>query len=101
VRQVAHDYREAELDPRQRAMLDWAVLGTLRPEACCADDLNSLRGHGFDDRDLLDLAQIVAYFSYANRLASMLGVALEEPEDTPFRWKESLRGELLSWCNQR
>lgn len=42
------------------------------------EDIETLRGHGFDDRAVLDACQIAAYFAYANRLADGLGIQLED-----------------------
>lgn len=93
---VAHDYRAADLDARQRAMCDWAVRATLAPAGRTAADLDVLRAHGLSDRDLLDLAQVVGYYNYANRLVDMLGVALEDPDDAPFAPAPGLREALLA-----
>lgn len=62
-------------------MLDYAVRLTHQP--LDADQgVDSLRGVGFDDRAVLDICQVAAYYNYVNRLADGLGVALE-----PY-WKE-------------
>lgn len=42
-----------------------------------ADDVEALRRVGLDDRDVLDVVQVVAYYAYANRIADGLGVRLE------------------------
>ncbi|MGD9548369.1 MAG: hypothetical protein AB7V45_12600 [Candidatus Krumholzibacteriia bacterium] len=48
-------------------------------------DLDPLRAHGLDDRAIVDLNQVVAYFNYVNRIAQGLGVELES------RWPEDVR----------
>lgn len=68
------DYREAGLDPADRALCDWAVKLTRTPGAMTEADLAPLRAHGFDDRALLVATQVVGYFNYINRLADALGV---------------------------
>lgn len=59
-------------------MLDYAVKLTRDPGTMAAADAEALRGAGFDDRGILDICQIVAYYNYVNRLADGLGVELEE-----------------------
>lgn len=58
-------------------MLDYAVKLTRHPGGVTADDTGALRAAGFDDRAILDICQIVAYYNYVNRLADGLGVELE------------------------
>jgi uncharacterized peroxidase-related enzyme len=55
-------------------MLDYAVKLTREPWAMMEQDVVRLRGAGFTDADILDIAQIVAYFAYANRIADGLGI---------------------------
>lgn len=59
-------------------MLDYAVKLTLTPAGVTRLDVETLRHHGFDDRAILDIVQIVAYFAFANRLTDGLGVTLED-----------------------
>ena len=58
-------------------MLDYAVKLTRDPGGMTADDVDALRAAGFGNREILDICQIVAYYSYVNRLADGLGVELE------------------------
>ena len=58
-------------------MLDYAAKLTLTPAQMTEADLEELRAVGFDDRAILDIAQIVSYFAYVNRMADGLGVSLE------------------------
>ena len=60
------------------AMLDYSVKLTERPGDMILDDVDSLRDAGFNDRAILDINQIVAYFAYVNRVADGLGVELED-----------------------
>ena len=73
------DYRQADLSVRQQAMLDYAVKLTGTPAAMRQTDVETLRGCGFTDRDILDIVEIVAYFNYINRVADGLGIE-SEPE---------------------
>lgn len=64
-------------------MLDYAVKLTRTPGAMVEADLEPLRNAGFGDRDILDIAEVTAYYAYANRLADGLGVQVEAwiPDD--------------------
>lgn len=64
-------------------MLAYAVKLTETPGAMVEADLEPLRAVGFSDRDILDIAEVTAYYAYANRLADGLGVQLESwiPDD--------------------
>ena len=74
-----HDYREADLDPRTRAMCDYSRKLTLMPTAVGAPDADALRAHGLDDAAIHDVIQVVAYFNYINRIAEGVGTD-PEPE---------------------
>ena len=76
VNHLKTDYTNADLTPPQRAMLDYAVKLTESPTRMEAADLKLLREAGFDDKTILDINQIVAYFAYVNRVADGLGVEL-------------------------
>ena len=60
------------------AMLDYSAKLTSRPSDMIESDLIKLRDNGFNDRSILDINQIIAYFAYVNRVADGLGVELEE-----------------------
>lgn len=74
---IETDWRSAELSAGRRAMLNYAVKLTVAPRTMKATDLDPLRAAGFSDRDILDIAEVTAYYGYANRIADGLGV---EPE---------------------
>ena len=78
VNQLKRDYTKADLSAPQRAMLDYSVKLTESPGKMSESDLTPLRETGFDDRAILDINQIVAYFAYVNRVADGLGVELED-----------------------
>jgi uncharacterized peroxidase-related enzyme len=71
------DYRTADLDPRRRAMLEYAEKLTRTPAAMRAGDVEALRSSGFSDADILHIAEVTAYYAYVNRIADGLGVDLE------------------------
>ena len=80
---IEADWTTAPLAPSRRAMLDYAVKLTRTPGDMERADVDALRAAGFSDRDVLDLAEVTAYYAYANRIADGLGITTEDwiPED--------------------
>ena len=74
---LKRDYRSADLEPADRAMLDYAAKLTREPWTMTESDVEALREAGFSDTAILDIAQVPAYFAYVNRMADGLGVELE------------------------
>jgi uncharacterized peroxidase-related enzyme len=68
------NYRIAPLDPRQRAMLDFAWKLTTAPARIDEPDRAGLRQAGFADEEIFDLAETVAFFNMSNRMASGLDI---------------------------
>ncbi|MGZ5194312.1 MAG: peroxidase-related enzyme [Ramlibacter sp.] len=68
--QVAVNYRKADITPRQRAMLDFAMKVCLRSHEIEDADFAPLHAQGFSDEDIWDIAAITAFFGLSNRLAS-------------------------------
>lgn len=58
-------------------MLVYATKLTHTPSKMTSNDVEQLRAVGFSDRDILDIAEVTAYYAYANRIADGLGVELE------------------------
>src|SRR5512139_2212844 len=69
--QVAVNHRRADLTPRRRAMLEFAMKVALRSSEIGEADYAVLREHGFTDEDAWDIAAIAAFFAMSNRLANM------------------------------
>lgn len=67
---LAINYRVASLDPRQRAMLDFAHKLTVASAEISETDRQALRDVGFDDRDIWDIASVAGFFAMSNRVAS-------------------------------
>src|SRR5947207_5955414 len=65
--QVATDWRSAELDDRQRAILEVAVRLAVEPWTVSDEVLGSLRAHGLTDEDIWDVGSISAFFAMSNR----------------------------------
>jgi len=68
--QVAVNYRKADITPRQKAMLAFAMKVCLESSAVGEADYAALREHGFDDEDAWDIAAITALFGLSNRMAN-------------------------------
>ena len=77
-RAVALDYREANLAARDRVFLDAAVALTCEPAERTSADIERLREYGFDDASILKVTEVAALYNLVNRVASALGVALED-----------------------
>jgi uncharacterized peroxidase-related enzyme len=72
------NYRVAVLEPRQRAMLDFAVKVTERSHEIGEEDREALRRHGFSDRAIWDIAAVAALFNMTNRMASAIDMIPNE-----------------------
>jgi uncharacterized peroxidase-related enzyme len=68
--QIAINYRKADITPRQKAMLDFAMKVAFEAYAVGDEDYATLGQHGFDPEDAWDIAAIVAFFAMSNRLAN-------------------------------
>ncbi len=80
--QVAVNYRKADITPRQRAMLDFAMKVCRHSDDVNDADFEPLHAHGFDDEDIWDIAAITAFFGLSNRMASFSNM-MPNPE---FYW---------------
>jgi len=72
--QVAINHRKADISPRQRAMLDFAMKVCLASHEIEDADFAALHAHGFSDEDAWDIAAITAFFGLSNRMASFSGM---------------------------
>ena len=72
--QVAINYRKADITPRQKAMLDFAVKVSQSAEAVGEAEIEALKAHGFDEDDVWDIAGIAAFFALSNRMANVTGM---------------------------
>ncbi len=69
--QVAINYRKADLTPRQKAMLDFAMKVSAQSYAVNNDNFETLNQHGFSQEDAWDIAAIAAFFGLSNRMANV------------------------------
>ena len=67
---LAHNYRTAELPPRERAMLDFAWALTVSPHTTDGEAREALKANGWDDRAIWDIASVAAFFNMTNRLST-------------------------------
>jgi uncharacterized peroxidase-related enzyme len=72
--QVATNYLKADITPRQKAMLDFAMKVCNASYAVGDDDFAQLHAHGFTDEDAWDIAGITALFGLSNRMANVTGM---------------------------
>jgi len=69
--QIAINYRKADITPRQRVMLDFAMKVALEAYVVDESDFKTLRGHDFSDEDIWDIGAIAAFFALSNRMANL------------------------------
>lgn len=72
--QVAINYRKADITPKQKAMLDFALKVSRRSGSVGDGDFEALRAHGFSDEEIWDIAGITALFGMSNRMANFLSM---------------------------
>ncbi len=72
--QVATNYRRADITPRERAMLDFAMKVSRYAEEVGEGDFEALRAHGFSDEDIWDIGTISAFFAMSNRIANLINL---------------------------
>ena len=77
--QVSINHRKADISPRQRAMLDFAMKVCQHSDQVEDADFAALHAHGFDNEDIWDIAAITAFFGLSNRMASFSGM-MPNPE---------------------
>jgi len=83
--QVAVNHRKADITPRQRAMLDFAMKVCLRSHEVEDADFAALQAHGFDDEDAWDITAITAFFGLSNRMANVTSM-MPNPEFYMLGW---------------
>jgi uncharacterized peroxidase-related enzyme len=77
VEALEKDYTTAPITPQERVMLDYVVKLTKDATKVWKEDIDGLRSSGFDDRGILQITLIAAWFNYINRVADALGVGRE------------------------
>ena len=72
--QVAVNHLKADITPRQKAMLDFAIKVCLQSDQIDDEDYAVLNGYGFDDEDIWDITAITAFFGLSNRIANVISM---------------------------
>ena len=72
--QVAVNYRKADITPRQKAMLAFAMKVATQSETVADADFPALHAHGFSDEDIWDIGAIAAFFALSNRMANLISM---------------------------
>ena len=90
VEALRQDYTKASISEQDRVMLDYVVKLTKDATRCSPEDHARLRGVGFDDRGILQITLIAAWFNYINRVADALGVGRDLGLDDLIRAREGL-----------
>jgi uncharacterized peroxidase-related enzyme len=72
--QVAADYRQADITPRQKAMLAFALKVARKAAEIVDEDFAALRAHAFSDEDIWDIGAIAAFFALSNRMAGLIAM---------------------------
>ena len=88
--QVAVNYRKADITPRQKAMLAFAVKVALRSQEIEETDFAALLEQGFSEEDIWDIGAIAAFFALSNRMANLIGM---RPNDEFFMLGRLPRGK--------
>jgi uncharacterized peroxidase-related enzyme len=78
VRALQENYQTAPISDADRVMLDYVAQATRDATRISKDDHERLRAAGFDDRGILQITLIAAWFNYINRVADALGVGRGE-----------------------
>ena len=73
-RHLLHDYTKVDLDPQTRGMLDFAVRLTRDPTSMRETDVQTLRGLGLSDEQILSVVLITCCFNFMTRHADGIGV---------------------------
>jgi uncharacterized peroxidase-related enzyme len=86
--QVAVNYRKADLTPRQKAMLDFALKVASEAHVIADADFAALRDHGFTDEDIWDIGAVAAFFALSNRMANLISL---RPNDEFYQLGRTLK----------
>jgi uncharacterized peroxidase-related enzyme len=84
VKSFAKDWKSVKLEPREAALVEFAVGLTLKPTEGREAAAKKLRAAGYDDEAIVQATEVAAYFNFVNRLANGLGVDLEEDGDRDY-----------------
>lgn len=78
VKDIVSDFRTAAIDEATKAMLEFVVKVTEASHSVTRSDIEHLRRFGFSDEALFSMVEVAGFFGYANRIASALGIELDD-----------------------
>jgi uncharacterized peroxidase-related enzyme len=78
VERIKSDWRQMDLTEAERVMLEWVEKLTVAPSTCVEEDIEAMRAVGWTDRDVLDIAQVCAYFNMRVRIVDGLGLEVDD-----------------------
>jgi uncharacterized peroxidase-related enzyme len=90
---IARDYRQAGLEPAEVAMMAFAEQVTARANTVTREDVDALRGHGFSDTEILDIALTAAARCFFSKVLDSVGAA---PDDAYMALDERVRQTLAT-----
>lgn len=77
-KEIASDFRNADIDDSTKAILEFAVKVTEAVHTVTSADLQHLRNYGLTDEALFAIVEVVGFFSYVNRIADAFGIELDD-----------------------
>ncbi len=75
--QLVNNYKTADITEKDILILNYAEKITTQPASITKDDIAKLTDNDFSQEAIHDIAQVVSYFNYVNRMADSLGIELE------------------------
>jgi uncharacterized peroxidase-related enzyme len=90
---MVHNDRAADLPPRQKAMLDFAVKMTEQPDKIEEADRRALRKAGFSDRDIWDISAVAAFYNMTNRMAAAVDMRPNREYHYMVRQRTEVKGD--------
>lgn len=97
VKQVKRDFYGADLDEQENAMLEFVTKMTVDSKSMAENDIEQLRGTGFDDVQILEIVQLSGWFNCIIRIADALGIKVEEWRA---EWQEQILGVKKAKSNE-
>jgi len=88
VKQILNDYINADITNKEKEMLSYAEKLTKQSSNINKKNIDNLKSLGLEDKDILELNQVIAYFNYVNRIVDGLGVQLEKGRGTKNDWRK-------------
>lgn len=78
--EFATTWREFDLEPKTRALLDYAEKLTTEPSTIADADVDALVAAGWNDAGIRELTRLVAFYNFTGRLEAASGLPRDEPD---------------------